>query len=85
MTACSTFDYDCDGAETPRYTSAGVCEPEVCAIIEPGWYGTSVPACGEEGFFTSECETEFIDLGGFGGSFYICLPADGETRMQECR
>jgi cysteine-rich repeat protein len=46
--AATNYDYNCDGAETPRSTTVGVCSGSLglCSLSQ-GWVG-GVPACGAE-------------------------------------
>jgi hypothetical protein len=66
------FDFDCDGAETPRYGvlfNSGLCSL-TCAAA--GW-AASVPGCGQDGTWRS-CD----DASG------SCMTLD-DTRTQSCR
>jgi hypothetical protein len=45
--ANASFDYDCDGDETPAIATLATCTN---GVFTPGWV-SKVPACGEEGSF----------------------------------
>ncbi len=70
---CGTYDYDCDGVETPRYISnapgAHWCTVAGGPPPAGGAFETSAPvACGVMGTFTSSCS-----------------PPASMTRTQPCR
>ena len=70
----ASFDYDCDGVETQRYTTIGSCTDVdgVCTLVE-GW-GASVPDCAHAGFWFSSCA---VNPNG------VCQPS-GSIQAQEC-
>ncbi len=53
--AAVDFDYDCDGVETRRTTTAGVCSGTLglCSLSQ-GWFG-GVPACGADAEWILTC------------------------------
>jgi hypothetical protein len=53
-----SFDYNCDGTDTKRYTSITtgcVAVYPSCSFGQPGWED-SVPACGQSGAYLSGCD-----------------------------
>lgn len=49
-----SFDYDCDGKATRRFTSRGFCrerEGGAGCTFDSGWTGKTIPACGEPAEF----------------------------------
>jgi cysteine-rich repeat protein len=72
---CS-FDYDCDGTETRRYTAlAGAsCVMASSFCLGSGWVGTVVPACG--------VEADYKVCSNLLGKCSALLP---QKRKQECR
>src|SRR5690606_20836007 len=76
---CGSFDYDCDGDETPSATQVGSCSGHAgaCSGSEgiPGWSG-GIPACGKSGSHL-ECKTS-------AGSNPSCN-GESSPRLQSCR
>ena len=71
----SSFDYDCDGKETPQYPDLVSCALQGEQCTGEGWQeGGKVPACGESGVFF-ECQL-------VGKS---CSPRRAGDRVQACR
>jgi hypothetical protein len=76
-----SFDYDCDGRETPQTTSiAAGCKSitrfgiPIRCWAESGWQG-GVPACGRDGKWLSTCERSTLS----------CEEAAAELQQQVCR
>lgn len=71
-----SFDYDCNGADEPQYTTLGKCTllAGKC-VLTAGWSGTVVPSCGKSAAWLTGCTPYFT------GS---CLPGT-VTRVQSCR
>ncbi|MCA9591932.1 MAG: putative metal-binding motif-containing protein [Myxococcales bacterium] len=77
------FDYNCDGTEEPRYTTAGVSSTggcayinNICGVFSPaGWTSTKPPACGQTGTYSSCSYNKTTKVCG-----RLNLP-----RKQECR
>ncbi len=75
-----SFDYDCDGRATPRWTRDRTCR--LPCSTDVGWTGSGVPSCGEEADFGSCYRHEGHPL--FGGD--SCEEWwDGGSRQQACR
>ncbi len=70
----ASYDYDCDGAETPEYTATFSCTGTSCGTHTDGWT-TGTPACGESGTWATSCYRS-------GGS---CVASGTSTRTQSCR
>ena len=71
-----SYDYDCDGAEEPRWiATGGGCRSTgtSCAMTE-GWDSSAPPACGASGRWVTGCT--WIGVG---------CSVSSETRRQECR
>ena len=75
--ATPSFDYDCDGQDTPRYqkTSVTCTGSGFRCTGGGGWSGKFVPGCGEEAAFLATC-SGLLGLG-CGGSV--------ASHPQECR
>lgn len=76
-----SFDYDCDGAQTPEAVAAsGGCKSITRFAIptrcwpEPGWI-KAAPACGFEGRWFSKCELGTLS----------CDEGEPQSRVQGCR
>jgi hypothetical protein len=68
-----SFDYDCDGLETP-VIGGGTCGPECSNPTETGFVG-DIPPCGESGLVLTGCSSSGI----------VCqLHADGTLGYQRC-
>lgn len=75
-----SYDYDCDGQETPFSTQNYRCQPSpnfvFCQSHRDGWEG-GVPGCGEEGNWGSGCLTYPI--------IQICFSNGAVAQTQACR
>jgi hypothetical protein len=73
-----SFDFNCDGVQTLRWTSNGGCGSiwSNCPTSQ-GWYG-GVPACGVQGVWLSSCRLEFY----WGGAY--CQAYGYYDIPQEC-
>jgi hypothetical protein len=76
-----SFDYDCDGRETPASTLvAGACKSitrfgiPIRCWAEAGWRN-AVPACGQQGKWFSDCERGTLS----------CDEAPEQAQQQSCR
>ncbi len=72
-----SFDYNCDGLETERYTTTYSCRAECQGGTVEGWIGP-VPACGDQGTWGSSCNQT-----NNGPNF--CEPDSTRTRTQTCQ
>jgi hypothetical protein len=74
ISACSTWDFNCDGVVTNYYPDYGYCEMELvtCKVNQYGWTG-SKPDCGASGPYLTDCS---YDWG-------VCDKTT-ETRTQSC-
>lgn len=72
--ATSSFDYDCNGVEEPRFPDLGACTMVggACALT-PGWSSAIAP-CGKTAKYITNCAR-------FGDT---CIPAQND-RVQQCR
>ena len=87
MNECDDFDYDCQGGDNRRFPTLSVCElvePAVPAQGEPavcigngGWRTTTVPACGDSGSYTTNCQAQWLTNN--------CGGANTKTETQTCR
>jgi cysteine-rich repeat protein len=73
-----TYDYNCDGTQTQRWTSTG---RSGCLSFDcrDGWTGSSVPACGATAQFR-DCDTVILPSG-----LFDCVERSVANRRQECR
>lgn len=66
-----SFDYDCDGKATPRFTTRAFCREKEgggCALAS-GWTGKTLPKCGEPGEFAWKvCREQVLVKGPSGGA-----------------
>jgi len=78
VTTHPSYDYNCDGVDERRYTTAGSCTASSggCVVTE-GWRGDSIPACGHTGEWLSSCS--------FDPTSGACTPNAMSTRIQTCR
>ncbi|MCC6877403.1 MAG: putative metal-binding motif-containing protein [Sandaracinaceae bacterium] len=79
--ACGSFDYNCSGAEEPRYGIARCTNVANCTSLTTGFLGTV--ACGASGALVQSCAGEFDpEL-----RRWLCYPDDTTTvtATQPCR
>jgi cysteine-rich repeat protein len=74
-----THDYNCDGTEERRYTSAGYCDSPSGGACMPheGWLGDSIPACGASAPWLTGCTFDPTSGG--------CTPVSSRDQIQTCR
>ncbi len=72
--ATSSFDYDCNGVDEPRFPDVGGCTMVGGACtLAPGW-ASAIPACGKAAKYITNCAR-------FGDT---CIPQQND-RVQQCR
>ncbi len=69
-----SFDYNCDGTATKRYTGTGGCGGWPTCNVSNGW-NSSVASCGTSANWVSSCSTEVL---------FSCSK-NYTTRTQDCR
>ena len=71
-----SYDYNCDGSNTKRYTDIYDCTGAVyvCVDYTNGW-NSSIPSCGSSGSWKTGCSA----------SLTTCTYASSASRTQSCR
>jgi len=75
-----SFDYDCDGRETKRWTNSYQCSggsSASCSADPEGWLGPSDPGCGKGQSWIETCE--------YDTSARYCGPGPALQQTQQCR
>jgi hypothetical protein len=60
-TACGDHDWDCDGLDTRRWSSYGICGGyPICGSwpFDEGWV-SFIPLCGHEGYWLDDCDNDW--------------------------
>ena len=85
--SCASFDYNCDGTETRRFTEFGTCPYDAleCGVVTEIWASGGVPECGEAENMIEACVPEVVLLPPeLGGVIEYCEPVL-RTEAQACR
>jgi hypothetical protein len=78
VTTHPSYDYNCDGVDERRYTTAGSCTASSGGcVVTDGWRGDSIPGCGHSGEWLSSCA--------FDPTSGTCAPNAVRSQIQTCR